>query len=48
MYFWYKHAEVQTDILPLVVRYIHEDPLIVPMLKMLKQSGRKIFIVTNR
>lgn len=29
-------------------KYINEDPLIVPMLKMLKQSGRKTFLVTNR
>ncbi|XP_024374893.1 uncharacterized protein [Physcomitrium patens] len=28
-------------------KYINEDPLIVPMLKMLKQSGRKTFLVTN-
>ncbi|XP_024394455.1 uncharacterized protein [Physcomitrium patens] len=28
-------------------KYINEDPLIIPMLKMLKQSGRKLFLVTN-
>jgi hypothetical protein len=29
-------------------RYIHQDPHIFPMLKMLKQSGRMTFLVTNR
>lgn len=29
-------------------RYINEDPQIVPMLKMLRQSGRMTFLVTNR
>ncbi|WOL08962.1 hypothetical protein Cni_G17715 [Canna indica] len=28
-------------------RYINEDPLIVPMLKMLRNSGRSTFLVTN-
>jgi hypothetical protein len=28
-------------------RYIHQDPHIFPMLKMLKQSGRMTFLVTN-
>ncbi|KAF8406434.1 hypothetical protein HHK36_008521 [Tetracentron sinense] len=28
-------------------RYINEDPLIVPMLKMLRDSGRATFLVTN-
>lgn len=29
-------------------RYINEDRSIVPMLKMLRQSGRSTFLVTNR
>ncbi|KAF1001364.1 hypothetical protein AG4045_028783 [Apium graveolens] len=29
-------------------RYINEDKLIVPMLKMLRDSGRATFLVTNR
>lgn len=30
------------------IRYINEDTSIVPMLKMLKDSGRATFLVTNR
>lgn len=30
------------------IRYINEDQLIVPMLKMLRDSGRATFLVTNR
>lgn len=32
----------------LLLRYIHEDPHLVPMLKMLRSSGRMTFLVTNR
>jgi hypothetical protein len=39
---------MQCNCVTLGVRYINEDPLIVPMLKMLRQSGRKTFLVTNR
>lgn len=28
-------------------RYLHEDPHLVPMLRMLKRSGRKLFLATN-
>jgi HAD superfamily 5'-nucleotidase-like hydrolase len=28
-------------------RYIHADPHLVPMLRMLRQSGRKVFLATN-
>jgi hypothetical protein len=38
---------MQCNCVTLGVRYINEDPLIVPMLKMLRQSGRKTFLVTN-
>jgi len=32
----------------LPTRYINEDTAIVPMLKMLRDSGRATFLVTNR
>lgn len=32
----------------LLIRYINEDTSIVPMLKMLRDSGRSTFLVTNR
>lgn len=34
--------------LPITTRYINEDTTIVPMLKMLRASGRTTFLVTNR
>jgi hypothetical protein len=28
-------------------RYIHDDPGLVPLLEMLRQSGKKLFVATN-
>lgn len=32
---------------PCCRRYIHDDPGLVPLLDMLRQSGKKIFLATN-
>jgi hypothetical protein len=31
----------------LPVRYIHDDPGLVPLLEMLRRSGKKLFVATN-
>jgi hypothetical protein len=28
-------------------KYIHEDPMLVPLLDMLRQAGKKVFLATN-
>lgn len=45
---WWNYFDLVTLLLKFYLRYINEDASIVPMLEMLRDSGRATFLVTNR
>ena len=41
-------SDNKSCLLPVAVeKYIHEDPMLVPLLDMLRQAGKKVFLATN-